>query len=280
MLFTRLDAIRAPTGGLTPNDETLRPKLASLDSRLLYLTYGPDVLTHCPFCLSDEPLTYLYYALPSLLLPHILHLLALGLATSTLIAADTNTNTNTNHRAGPKFRTVAVSLGLAAAATECYLFGSYDWKANARVPRPEDYVHFYTRMRLVRGLLLAITDAVLAGALYLAGTNRMFLSPPSPAERTETALRVLEQAKGKLSAVGIVRNAVVRDEALRRRTEGYWREEGRVMGEVMAERDVVDGVRGALEQRVQVGRVEEEARRFADGITVWNFREGEAGMGA
>lgn len=247
---------------LTDQDNILRPKIASLDSRLLYFTYGPDVLTHCPFCNSDEPLTYLYYALPSIFIPHLLHIFALGLATSTAIAGK-----YTN-----RWRTVAAITGMGLAMSECYLYGSYDYKSNARIHRQDLYVHFFWRMRIYRGVVIAFADILFAGLFWLSSTNRMFVVPPSAAERMETALRMLENARGKLNAVGILRNAVVRDEGLRRRTEGYWRKEGQVMGEVMDEREVVEGVRNALEGRIQVTKVEEEAKRYAEGIT--GFQEG------
>lgn len=80
-------------------------------------------------------------------------------------------------------------------------------------------------------------------------------------------MRVLESARAKLHAVGIMRNVVVRDEGLRRKAEAYWRREGQVMGEVMDEREVVEGVRNALSGRIQVARVEEDARKYAEGIT-------------
>ena len=256
VLFTRLSSLRDGQV-LSENDNTLRPKIASLDSRLLYMTYGPDVVTHCIFCNSDEPLTYLYYALPAIFLPHLLHTLALGLATSTATAGK-----YTN-----KWRTTAAMTGIGIAICELYLFSTYEWKSNARAHRQEEYVHFYWRMCVFRGLTIAIVDLIFAGLIWLSSTNRMFVVPPSPAERMESALRMLENARGKLNAVGIMRNAVVRDGGLRRRTESYWKREGQVMGEVMDEREVVEGVRNALEGRIQVTKIEEEARRYADGIT-------------
>lgn len=70
-----------------------------------------------------------------------------------------------------------------------------------------------------------------------------------------------------MAALGIVRNVVVRDEGLRRRGEGYWREEGAVMAEVLEEREVVEGIRGALGSgRISVSQVEEDAKRYAEGI--------------
>ena len=162
---------------------------------------------------------------------------------------------------------MAAMTGLGLAISESYLFGSYDFKSNARAVRPEEYVHFFWRMRVFRGVTIAIIDMSLAGLLYLSSTNRMFAIPPNPAERMETALRTLENARGKMNAIGILRNVVLRDEGLRRKTEAYWRNEGRVMGEVMDEREVVEGVRNALAERVKVTQVEEEARKYAEGVT-------------
>ena len=158
---------------------------------------------------------------------------------------------------------------MGLAVVDCYLFGSYEWKSNARAVRPEQYIHFFWRMRVFRGIAIALADILVAGLLWLSSTNRMFVIPPSAAERMETAMRVLENARGKLHAVGIMRNVVVRDEGLRRKAEAYWRKEGQVMGEVMDEREVVEGVRNALSGRIQVAKVEEEARKYAEGITAF-----------
>ncbi|KAL8815470.1 MAG: hypothetical protein Q9191_008466 [Dirinaria sp. TL-2023a] len=43
VLFTRLASLR-PNKTLTASDELLKPRLASIDARCLYLTYGPDTL--------------------------------------------------------------------------------------------------------------------------------------------------------------------------------------------------------------------------------------------
>lgn len=257
VLFKRLAVARGPDG-LTEADNILKPKLASLDSRLLYLTYGPNVVTYCPFCVSDEPMTYLCYALPSILIPHLLHALALALATSSALAGkDVN-----------RWRTTAAAIALGAALSECYMIGSFDWKSNARAHTTEQYVLFFWRMRFIRGIMIASLDAIVAACIYLSSTNRMFVVPPTSAERMETAIKTLENGRGKVNAMVIMRNAIVRDEKLRQRNEAYWRREGQVMGEVMDEREVVEGIRNALAERVQVGKIEDEARRYAEGITM------------
>ncbi len=160
-------------------------------------------------------------------------------------------------------------IGVGLALSECYWTGAGDWKANARVPRPEDLNHFYWNMRIWRGIGIAVTDAVLAAFIWASSTNRMFVVPPTAAERMETAMKVLEISRARLGALGIVRNVVVRDEGLRRKAESYWRNEVQIMGEIMDEREVVEGLQSALGSgRVQFPQVDEDARRFADGIIV------------
>lgn len=134
-------------------------------------------------------------------------------------------------------------------------------------------------MRTFRSLAIALTSALLAALLWASATNRIFTVPPTAAERMEASLKTLDGARGRLSATAIVRNAVARDEGLRRRGEGYWRREGVVMGEVMGEREVVEGLRGALESgRVGIGRVEEDARRYVEGIMGGLGGDGDAAV--
>lgn len=159
--------------------------------------------------------------------------------------------------------------GVAVGLAECYLVGTYDFKMNARVIRPEDLDHFYWRMRTFRGIAICILDVGFAWLLWAASTNRIFAVPPSAAERTETAIRGLESVRSRLAAIGILRNAIVRDEGLRNKAEAYWRREKQVMSEVMDEREVVDGIRNAMSGRINVTKVEEDASRYADGILGW-----------
>jgi len=162
------------------------------------------------------------------------------------------------------------------AVCEVYAVATHDWKANARAVRPEELGHFFWTMRTVRGLGIAGMDVLFAGLLYLSSTNRLFGQEVTNAERVEAVLKTMEQTRGKMSALGIVKNVVARDEGLRGRGAEYWRRERVVMGEVMDEREVVEGVRDALENRVRVQSVEEEARRWAEGIVVQGDGSGGA----
>ena len=242
---------------LTDLDDALRTRLVSIDGRCLYFTYGPSTMANCPFCSSDDPSSFFYYALPDILFPHILNLFAIGLATSSAISG----------KEGGRWRTMATLLGSVAAIIDVSLFHTHDWKANAQVTRAQDLQFFYWQMRTVRGLAVALIDAGLAGLLWASSTNRLFVNPVSSAERLEGVTRIMEATRGKLGAVGIVRNVTVRDESLRKRGEAYWKKEGEIMGEVMDEKEVVDGIRGALESgRVRISAIEEEARLYTESI--------------
>ena len=256
VLFNRLASVRAGKT-LTDLDGALKNRLASLDGRCLYLTYGPYTTAECLFCNSDDPDSFLYYAMPSIFFPYVLNLFAVGLATSSAVCG----------KEGGRWRTLGTLAGSVIAVADVYLFYVHDWKANARVLYAEELVPFYWRMRVFRGIVIALVDAGLAGLLWGSSTNRIFVVPVSSAERLENVTRTLESTRGKLGAVGIVRNVTVRSDGLKKKAEAYWQKEREFMGEVMDEREVVESVKSALGSgRVSVQRIEEEARRYAESI--------------
>lgn len=248
MLFTRLASLRPPTVA----DNALRHKFVNLESRLLYLQFGPDVLAQCPFCSSDDPKSYLYYALPALVAPHLVNLGAIALVTSSLMTG----------REGYKWRNPATIASLVIGFLDVYLVSTYNHQLNARALRLNEIDFFFWRQRTTRFIVLAVLNSLLAGLLYLSSTNRLFANPPSPAERVEMVVRQLQGVKGKINAAGVMQNTISRDDELRARTDAYWRHEVRLMGEVMEERDVVEGVRDALRERIVVENVERDAESY------------------
>ncbi len=79
-------------------------------------------------------------------------------------------------------------------------------------------------------------------------------------------MKVLERMRACQSAVGIVRNVIVRDEDFRKKGEGYWRREGQIMTQVMDDKEVLEGVRNALSRRINMAKVEEDAKQYAEGL--------------
>lgn len=252
MLFNRVAATR-PLNRLSPTDEALRAKFVSLESRLLYLQYGPDALASCPFCASDDPRTYLWYAVPALVAPHLLNLAVATACTSPSMAG----------RAAATWRGWATLAAVAAAGLDVWMTASYPHQANARIPRLPDLDMFYWRSRWTRCLVLALFDLALAGLVWLTSTNRAFASPPPASERVEAAARQLASGRSRLNALGILKNTATRDDELRRRAQNYWLHEAVIMREVMEDREVVDGVKDALENRISIQSITADADAYA-----------------
>ena len=214
------------------------------------------MLTECQFCNAEDPKSYLYYSLPSLLAPHLVNLCVLALVTSGLVVG----------KDAAIWRTTATLAAGALVLIDVYFVASYDYKANARALKLEDIDTFFWKMRVWRGVGIAFVDGVLGWLLYLSSTNRAFLNPPTTAERIESSTRSLDLVRSKMSAMGILRNTINRDEELRARSQGYWIHEGRLMGELMQEREVVDGIRNAMDGRINMATITADAETYAQSV--------------
>ncbi|KAK8215164.1 hypothetical protein M8818_002174 [Zalaria obscura] len=256
VLFNRLSILRL----LTPVDDRLRSVFeeGGLEARLLYLRFGPSVIADCPFNdpkAHDASLVYLFYALPSLLAPHLLHLAILGLVTSALLAG----------RDAARWRTPAVIAGLALAFLDVYGTATYEHQHNARATRLGEVDFFFWKKRVVRGIAIAAVDGVLGWAIYLSSTNRAFIQPPPAAERLEGATKKLEAVLGKLRGLGSIRNVVFRDAGMRAKVERYWVQEAEVMRSVLEEREVV-GASNEVLSRTNVESLGREAEGYVEGV--------------
>lgn len=264
VLFTRLSTLR-PAAALTAHDLALRARLVSLQSRLLYLQFGPAVVAACPFCTPDDPLSYLYYFLPDLLAPHLFNLAVLAAATSSLLTRGSP--------AATRWRAPATCAAVLLAVADVYLVASYSPTTSARALRLGEMDAFFWDARACRLAGLALLDALLAALLYLAGTQRAFAVAPSPAERVEAAARGVAAVKSKVNAAGVVKNTVLRDEMLRGRSNAYWAHEVRLMRELMEEREVLEGVNDALANRIDIRGIVKNAEDYATAM----LRPGDQG---
>lgn len=255
VLFARLARLRQP-GVLTALDQNLRSNINSLESRLLYFRFGPSVITGCQFCTSENPNDYLYYALPTVLAPHLFNLCVLALVTSGLFTG----------KEGAIWRKTATIAAIAVAFVDIYSVSTYSHQDNSHATRIEDIDAFYWRMRVYRGLAIAALDGLLGWALYLSSTNRAFLKPASAAERVESTTRYIDMVRNKMSTVTILRNTINRDDDLRNRSQEYWVHEGRVMRETMEEREVLEGVNDALSSRINIASITADAETYARSV--------------
>ena len=121
-------------------------------------------------------------------------------------------------------------------------------------------------MRVYRYLGIALLDGLLGWAIYLSSTNRAFITPPAPAERLEFATRIVDNVRSKLQAVSVMRNAILRDDALREKESRYWAHEIQLMGSLMEEREVLDSVNNALESRINMADVERDAEGYSSNV--------------
>ncbi|KAM0715615.1 hypothetical protein Q7P37_009113 [Cladosporium fusiforme] len=253
VLLTRLKALRP----LTAQDELLRAFLdrGGLEARLLYARFGPGVVTGCLFGEVGEAWGWMVYALPGLVGWHLVHLFALGLATSEVVGG----------RDAAGWRLWAVLGGVALAAVEVWAVAAYDDARNLRSARVGEIEFLFWKGLVWRGVGVAALDAALGYVMWLQGTGRGFVQRKELGERVGEQVRVLEGLLGRARGLGVVRNAVSRDREMRGAVERYWMKDEEVMRDVFEEADVVAAQRKALAM-VDMGRMEVEAEKSVDAI--------------
>lgn len=282
VLFTRLGRIRSGNE-LTEADTLLRGKFTSLGARKVYLTFGPDALTSCQYCSFENLNTYLLYYLPfHVLLPHLVHLGILGMATSATFGG----------REVARWRTKIIAGALLLTTLDILIVSNYDpvQGASAAVRAGQEPPSgLYNAITLLRPLAFTVFDAACSLLIYLAATNRFFYKPPSPAEQineaVSTALESLTGSNARLHAAGVVRNAMVRDKGLKARDDLYWQtmdrlensrsSEGRQTGDrvvinnIWEEEEVARAVSRAMAGQggVDLAQLGTNANEFVRGVT-------------
>ncbi|KAK5092887.1 hypothetical protein LTR70_006007 [Exophiala xenobiotica] len=289
VLFARLAMLR-PNGILNDADQALRSALTTKESRMIYLTYGPSTLLDCSFCHPSQPQTYTLYSLPTtVFLPHLIHLIVLGVATS---AALTSPLTATS-----RMRIVIPALLLLAIDIYLNTFFAFDpTLVSTRSPSPTS---LFALLRTIRPLSICFLDVLSALYLWTTNTGRFilfpFLSDPNAANNTSIdTLQVqtqdlvrnsgvaLQTVQAKLRAYSVARNTVNRDTNLKAAEDGYWREVTRREAELAVDEggtatdnDEIyqdEEVQAAIARvygqgGVDVPRARREADAFVDGVT-------------
>lgn len=254
VLFARLRHLRP----LSEDDQVLRSKFeVNGRNKLYYLAYGPETLLNCAWCVTangNDNSNYYIYTLPKIIMPHIVQLAVLGLATSSLVGTE-----------GSRFRTHATMLGLATLIGEMWYMGTYDITANKRAKFLQDIDSVYWRIRFLRYIMFAVQDIGMAFVLWATSTNRWLAKPISIAERLEMATRVSEETLNRMRGLGLIINSVNRDPALRGVKDDYWRTEGQVMSETIQEEAVLEQINTAI-SKMDFNGLEGRVGEVADGI--------------
>ncbi|KAJ5763379.1 hypothetical protein N7533_002060 [Penicillium manginii] len=221
VLFTRLARLR-PGETLTAADELLKQSLTSISARKIYLAFGPDTITKCEFCSINTPSTYLFFYLPfQVLLPHLVHILILLIATSKVLS-------------GPecaRWRGKFTLVASLVAFCDIYIATTHDALAGGsaldRAAKNSlvGYGYYYIST-LARPFAFGVFDLGCAAIIYLSSTHRFFFKQPSSSEQLDqgvsAALKMLTGVQSKLHATSVTRNAIVRDRSLKQRDDAYW----------------------------------------------------------
>ncbi|TGZ85558.1 hypothetical protein EX30DRAFT_392898 [Ascodesmis nigricans] len=248
VLFNRLARVRP----LNPSDERLRARLQSKDGRLYYANFGPTPLTECNWCSLEEPNTWLWYALPAIAMPHILHVAVLGLVTSGAFS-----------KFGKLWRSQATIAATALFLGELYVIGysGTDYTKNSVARSEKEIVWTHWNMRLYRGVGIVVLDALLGYFMFLSGTRRWKIGWEEEAidETINEIGATLQRAAGNLQAGNFIKQAVVRDADLRGKAVEFWMKE-EVMGKEIADDEEVKEVRmSSLPSRMDFDALAKEA---------------------
>ncbi|KAI6248077.1 hypothetical protein HI914_03458 [Erysiphe necator] len=254
VLFTRLSALRST--GLTDSDQILKSRFSSLKSRLLYLQYGPTTIIECTFCDPEDPKSYFYYSLPSILFPHLLNLAILGILTSRLFTGrDTSV-----------WRTQVNFAVIGLCALDLYLTFSYSTQLSSPTRPLQKVSFFHWNIRIYRHLTIALLDIIFGGLIYLSSTHRAFFEQLTIPERINSLNSVVDDARSIVTAIGVIQNTIVRDEVLGYNSQQYWRGEGQMIREAMETNEVIESIKNALENRIDMETIVADADSYAQKI--------------
>ncbi|EHY54047.1 hypothetical protein ABEF95_015001 [Exophiala dermatitidis] len=226
-LFARLALLRED-GILTATDEALRAKLGSQALRQIYLRFGPSTLLNCTFCTADDAFSFLLYHLPiNIILPHLFHILCIGLATSEPVAGFEASRWRSRALLGATIL-ASIDIGLTSTYTGPSLH------TNPRTHTQTPPLGIFWIASTLRYLVLSLFDAALAFFIYASAIYRFLLfsnndstDPEVARRRTEELLAktnlALQMSQTNLRAYSVARNTVVRKPDLKAAEDEYWR---------------------------------------------------------
>lgn len=194
-LFNRLESVRPLTGLDVKVRDAFR---ASHEARSLYAVYGPNVLTECTICGGDLPVggavhpdyystggmsPFVLFSIPRLMIPHLVHFLLIGLATSPAVGGYN----------AFCWRTVGVSTSLVLMVIELAAVSKSSpasltnvrWAPDQAPVLLDTYFSFWS-FRMIRFLAFVLVDVVLALSIWLWATNRW------PGQRPDPVLQIIE----------------------------------------------------------------------------------------
>lgn len=191
--------------------------------------------------------------------PHLSHIAVLGLVTSSVFS-----------RFGKLWRTQAVIGAVILFLVEMWFVGlSGDHYMHNSIARSEkDIIWTHWRMRIVRGIGIAMLDGLLGYALFLTGTRRWSVGWETEAvEETMDAIgKTLERASGRLQAGNFIKQTVMRDKELREKAVEFWVAEEDLGKEMDANEEVQKVKMSSLPSRMDLDQLTREATARSEGL--------------
>ncbi|EEH33334.2 hypothetical protein PAAG_04384 [Paracoccidioides lutzii Pb01] len=224
ILFSRL-ARQRPNNTLSQTDTILKRKNSPPPTlpENLYLRFGPRKPSQtCPFLhppITNQAISSTTLPTKNLPCPHLLHSSLPGFITSDPLTGPS----------ASRWRAKFTLSGLSLLLLETLLVTIYNPTSSTNTTNTNPQIvppSFHTRLTTARYLSFTLTNALYALIIYLSSTHRFFYIPPTPSEIAEKLVAnvsaTLAGATAKMHALSVVRNATVRDRALKGRDDAYW----------------------------------------------------------
>ncbi|EPS44908.1 hypothetical protein H072_1094 [Dactylellina haptotyla CBS 200.50] len=254
VLMRRLETLRHRQGipKLSENDVTLLDALQTREGRLLYAAYGPRPLIECSWCTLSDPTSYLYYAIPTIALPHIANIAILGVVTSSLFS-----------KSAGSLRIHATITGLGVAMGEILLIYNFEIIQNTQAARPIDVNWFYWRLLTYRGIAIAVVNFIFSMMLYLTATGRYGSIGISDLEKIEAISKTLEVGLAHVRTSLFIKSTATRNDSISMDILEFWKKEG-MNRRVVAEQ--LETTRNLVIERVDLDSINDEAFKFTSNL--------------
>ncbi|KAF3491964.1 uncharacterized protein GIQ15_01481 [Arthroderma uncinatum] len=283
LLFSRLRRLGGQYEVESEHDSTLKKLFTSPIARGVYLQLGSEPLIACPFCSLDSSITYLLYYLPfNTLVPHLFHLLVIGAVTSGAIVGPKIARWRNKFLIGSVVLFV-LELCVILRATSPLFSLTENTPSAQRNKWTNIYSHYpdaptslHVQLVTLRPLAFTVFDAICAALIYLSATDRLFYTPPTPAEQAQQVVSMsaatMMTALTRLQALSVTRGAIARDPELSAKYSAYHCGGGGGKGDdewIWQEEEVINAVAKVMNDRA----LQSNTRRNEKGVEMLNPSE-------
>jgi hypothetical protein len=221
VIQSRLSRIR----NLTAEDHILFERLAtSLSERLNYAMYGPRPLIECSWCLSihgqptsppislGDPIMYLLYSLPRIVMPYLIHSFILGITTTPFLTSTQQTRDLRIY--------LSYALGLTLSA-ELWILVTFDTTSNSAANELAEVTWLHWELHFFRYIMLSLFGIAQAGLTYVL-ENGMIPLPLTYEDRLTQIAIMFETVAARMRLTRTLRWVTMSNPTWRERMERRW----------------------------------------------------------